>query len=45
MLFSGLSSELFPDELVVRDDFLLVLACAGAGGKGTRFMKVAVKYA
>lgn len=33
MLFSGLSSELFPDELVVSDNFLLMLTCAGEGGK------------
>lgn len=44
MLFSGLSSELFPDELVVREDFLLMLTCAGEGERRATFIKMAVKY-
>lgn len=29
MLLSGLPSDLFPDEMLVREDFLLTLTCAG----------------
>lgn len=29
MLLSGLPSDLFPDEMVVREDFLFTMTCAG----------------